>query len=483
MEISAPITYNEEVIGVISAISYTYVQKAILSDNIEKVKQSLIVFCDLISSKIYQTERASKLSNRLLFLEKIINEKKKGVILIDQDNKIISINNRGLYLLNLKPDIFSKKIKLNGEEKNLNNSTVFKLNINNILYNVTGQHIETSSLSFENNKILIFEEVYDVPPIPTKKIENLILIGESQSVKKLNKNIKKASTTDSSVLILGESGSNLEKIALSIHQLSRRKMKNFEIIQCGNHYHEGLNNEFYGKFDLDNSFGVRISKFKSAEGGTIFLNDIDKLPIAYQYELLKIINSSYRNDKQLNIKIIAGTSSDITELIKNNNFNSELYYRLNVMPFSTPSLRERREDIEVIINHLITKYSEIFETFIHTLEESAKLKLLEYSWPGNWQELESCIEFLVNLSIETGVISENMLPEYIKSRKNNSDFKKIKTISEIEKIEILKALNIFGNTLTGKKEAAEALGISVATLYRKIKFYNIKTKLKYELLN
>lgn len=370
---------------------------------------------------------------------------KKGVILINHMDEIISINNRGLYLLNLNPEDIDKNFSLVGDNRDLEKSITFKVKISNKNYEILGQYIKTSSLGFENNKILIFEEAYNTANKNLKELKNLLLVGESQEVQNLNKNIKKTSETNSFVLISGEPGSNLENIALSIHHLSDKGNLPFEIIQCGNYSTEKLNEEFYGRFENASSPGIRLGKFELANGGTIFLNDIEKLPIIFQYDLLKIMKSNSitrpNSEKEihLDIRIIGGSSPKLREMIKNNLFNKELYYRLNVIPLKVPSLKERREDIEIIIDNLIKKYSEIFKIYVHTVEESAKIKLLNYLWPGNYQELESCIEFLVNLSGDTGQISDDMLPEYI----NNGDFyidtNEIKTIATLEKAEIIKA--------------------------------------------
>ncbi len=486
MEISAPIIYEKKVVGVIGVICYTSIQKAIILENIDKIKKSLNVFCDLISSKIYQTERAHKLLEKVNFLEKIVNDMKKGVILVNYKDEIISINNRALYLLNLNPENIAKSFNIIGDNQDLEKSITFKLNISNKNYEILGQYIKIDSLGFESNKILIFDEVYDTSNKNSEELKNLLLIGESKEVKNLKENIKKASEITSSVLISGESGSNLEDIARAIHNLSDKRNLPFEIIQCGNYSTERLNEEFYGRFDINSSSGIRFGKFEFANGGTIFLNDIDKLPIIFQYDLLKIIKNSSiikphsEQEIPLKVRVIAGSNLKLSEMIENNLFNKELYYRLNVIPIKIPPLKERKEDIEIIIDNLIKKYSDILKIYVHKVEDSAKTKLLNYSWPGNWQELESCIEFLVNLSGNTGKISDYMLPEYINNDNFYIDADEIKAISKLEKAEIIKALNKFGNTTSGKKLAAKSLEIGIATLYRKIESYKIESELKYK---
>ena len=172
------------------------------------------------------------------------------------------------------------------------------------------------------------------------------------------------------------------------------------------------------------------------------------------------------------------------ELVSENKFREDLYYRLNVIPISILPLRERKEDIIPIINNLIYKYNKISDKFVHTIEKDVLTALTEYNWPGNVRELENVIELMINMSSEDGVITKKMLPENILniSEKNFSSadkviFKDDMTLDNFEDIEkkyIEKALSVYGNDTDGKKYISEKMNIGLTTLYRKMKKYNIK---------
>ncbi len=206
----------------------------------------------------------------------------------------------------------------------------------------------------------------------------------------------------------------------------------------------------------------------------IFLDEIGDMPIYLQSKILRVIQ-----DKKitrigsnqvipLDVRIIAATNKDLRQMINENKFREDLYYRLNVIPIEIPPLRERKVDIEDLIFYFIHYYRKLFGKNFIKIEDETMKRLICYPWYGNVRELENTVEFMVNM-MENGVINDTSLPINIKKNSHRNIRKdKIRMLKEIEQEEILKAIEYYGNTTEGKIEAANALGIGIATLYRKI---------------
>jgi len=303
------------------------------------------------------------------------------------------------------------------------------------------------------------------------------IIGSSQKITEIKKEIKKVANSFSTVLITGESGSGKEVVATAIWQNSDRRNNRFVAINCAAIPEPLLESELFGyvkgAFTGADPNG-KIGKFELANKGVIFLDEIGDMPIYLQSKILRVIQ-----DKKitrigsnqvipLDVRIIAATNKDLRQMINENKFREDLYYRLNVIPIEIPPLRERKEDIEDLIFYFIHYYRKLFGKNFIKIEDETMKKLISYPWYGNVRELENTVEFMVNM-MENGVINDTSIPINIKKNSHrNTKKEKIRTLKEIEQEEILKAIEYYGNTTEGKIEAANALGIGIATLYRKI---------------
>ena len=298
----------------------------------------------------------------------------------------------------------------------------------------------------------------------------------------LKQNIKKIALSSSTVFITGESGTGKELIARAIHSESERSSKPFIAINCGAIPDSLLESELFGyvkgAFSGANPNG-RIGKFELANKGVIFLDEIGDMPLHLQVKILRVlqerklvkIGSNQLID--LDIRIIAATNKDIKKLIKENKFREDLYYRLNVIPIQVPPLKEREGDIDILIENLIDKYNNIFDKYVHTIDEETRRVLNSYPWPGNIRELENSIEYMINVADDKGILSLEMIPnaisEYLKVYKEDINIiNEIRLLKDIENEYITRAIEIYGNDTQGKKIAAEKLGIGIATLYRKL---------------
>ncbi|HOK63581.1 MAG TPA: sigma 54-interacting transcriptional regulator, partial [Soehngenia sp.] len=218
----------------------------------------------------------------------------------------------------------------------------------------------------------------------------------------------------------------------------------------------------------------KIGKFELANNGVIFLDEIGDMPIYLQSKILRVIQ-----DKKvtrigsnqvipLDLRIIAATNKDLRNMINENKFREDLYYRLNVIPIHIVPLRERKEDILDLLYYFIDYYQKLFGKKFVRIEEETVQKLLDYPWYGNVRELENTVEFMVNM-MEDGVINKSSLPLNIRNNDQTSISKdSIRPLKDIELDEIKRAISFYGDTTEGKIKAAKALGIGIATLYRKL---------------
>ena len=181
--------------------------------------------------------------------------------------------------------------------------------------------------------------------------------------------------------------------------------------------------------------------------------------------------------QHLDIRVIAATNKNLKELVKEGKFREDLYYRLNVIPIEVPPLRDREDDIDIITKGLLNKYNQIYNKYVHTIDDDVRNMMHKYSWPGNIRELENVVEFMVSLSNESGIVKRSMLPKsFVDAYQEEKDKNKfsflenneIRTLKDIEKEYITKVLEEYGYDTEGKKKAAKQLGIGLATLYRKL---------------
>ncbi|MCJ7689895.1 MAG: sigma 54-interacting transcriptional regulator, partial [Clostridiaceae bacterium] len=319
-----------------------------------------------------------------------------------------------------------------------------------------------------------------------KIIKSKDILGKSKQIQKLKHNVKKIATSASTVLITGESGTGKEMFARAIHNESNRNDKPFIAINCGAIPDMLLESELFGyakgAFTGADPMG-KIGKFEFANKGTILLDEIGDMPLYLQTKLLRVLQErsitriGSNKTIDIDVRVVATTNKDLVKAIKENKFREDLYYRLNVIPLEIPPLRERKEDIKLLIEAFIQKYCNLFnKNFLNMkLEDDTEQTLYNYKWPGNIRELENTVEYIVNMVGTNGIITKEILPENIFHNEIdifNNDHE-ISTLKSLEKRAIENAIEKYGTTTEGKKIAAKRLGIGIATLYRKIEEYNL----------
>jgi two-component system response regulator PilR (NtrC family) len=315
----------------------------------------------------------------------------------------------------------------------------------------------------------------------TYRLENII--GQSPQMQEIFRLIPKVAESNSNVLIIGESGSGKELVAMALHNLSHRKDRNFVAINCAAFPEGLLETELFGH--MRGSFtGAMHNKqglFEIADGGSIFLDEIGEMPINLQAKILRVLeNGSFRRvggttDIKVDVRVISATNKDVKEEIASGRFREDLFYRLNVVPIHIPPLRERKEDIPLLVEHFLRKISNQSRKIT---PEAMKI-LMGYPWKGNVRELENVLERTALLT-EKEEITPAELPNEIAGYADEAkeipelteegiDIDKI--IGDIEKRYLLRALEKSGGV---KKEAAKLLNLSFRSFRHRLSKYNIK---------
>lgn len=309
------------------------------------------------------------------------------------------------------------------------------------------------------------------------------IIGKSPLMRKVFQLIRQVASTNSNVIIYGKSGTGKELVAKAIHYNSSRKDKPFIAVNCSAIPESLLESELFGheKGAFTGAVSSRKGLFEEANGGTIFLDEVGDMSLAMQAKLLRVIEDkeirAVGSDKprKIDVRIIAATHKNLEKAVKEGTFREDLFYRLNVIPIYLPELRERVEDIPLLVEYFLKKYGEEAGRPNIRISREALACMMKYSWPGNVRELENLIERLVVLS-PADEITVNDLPEHIRICKAESLVEELTlgekiTLEELEKRYILKILRETG---WHKSNAAKILGIDRRTLYRKIEGYKLE---------
>ncbi|MCG8401277.1 MAG: sigma 54-interacting transcriptional regulator [Firmicutes bacterium] len=310
------------------------------------------------------------------------------------------------------------------------------------------------------------------------------IIGASKSISRLKDLTRRVARGPSTVLITGESGTGKELFAHAIHAHSPRRDGPFVKVNCPAVPENLLESELFGY--REGAFtgarkGGQIGKFELADNGTIFLDEIGDMPLSMQAKLLRVLQEKEierlgdRCTKRINVRVVAATNRNLTELLNEGKFRNDLYFRLNVVNINIPPLRDRREDVLKLANHFINRFNREFNLKVKQLDSDVAGFFEVYNWPGNVREVENVIERAFNL-VENDRIELKHLPQYLVkqkgSHKQSGGDKSLPALLEnVEKEALLEALEETGGN---KLRAARLLGISRAWLYKKIKQYQIE---------
>jgi len=500
-EVCCPITLDGYSYGVVGLIAFNEEQSSIITDNAKDLTNFLGKMADLISNKL-------KAQNKT---EELELEKKKLEILLNGMNKaVVSIDTRG------NIDKYNVKFR---ESFNIEDEKLERGNIFDLLDFIK----KPSTLDFEKYKTGIFyykkqgrnlKGIYNISEIVVKnKLKGYVIdfIENKEAIKNYNKinkdykitldnivgsseimeNTKQksliAAKSNSTVLITGESGTGKELFARAIHNHSDRTDYPFVAVNCAAIPDNLLESELFGYEEgafTGAKKGGKLGKFELAHKGTIFLDEIGDMSLHLQGKLLRVLQEREldkiggKSNIFIDVRVIAATNKNLEELVRNGQFREDLYYRLKVIPITLPTLRERKSDIPLLIDYMIKEYARKLNKDVIGIEEDASKTLVDYTWPGNVRELQNIIEYSINMSNST-LLTLDIIPNNIKStyydEKSHKE-EEIRTLEDLEKEEIRKAFNKYKHYKKDKELVAKALGISRATLYRKLEKYNLISK-------
>jgi DNA-binding NtrC family response regulator len=310
--------------------------------------------------------------------------------------------------------------------------------------------------------------------------EEKVIIGSSDEMVRVFKMVGKVADSEATILIQGESGTGKELIAREIHYSSRRASGPFVSINCSAIPRDLLESSLFGHVKGSFTGAVRDSMghFQVAEGGTFFLDEVGEMPAATQVKLLRalqereIIPVGGTQPIKIDCRLVAATNADLEKEVAEGRFRADLFYRLNVIPIKLPHLRQRRDDIPLLVDHFLKRYA--LNNPAKTVNPEAMELLMKYDWPGNVRELENVMERALILD-EGGVIGPDDLPDKLRFGAAHRGSLIIDsptlTLEELEKEYILKVLSY---TRWQKKKASDLLGINASTLYRKLIAYGVE---------
>ena len=444
--------------------------------------------------RIQKNSKELRLQNNYMLA--IIDSIDSGVLAIDKNGIINKINNQGKKILKWKAplegialfEVFGNQCSIDAmmqPEFELIDQEVFIHTNDRVIqilctvkpiFDVTGK-IQGSIIVF--NEIKRIRKLLNDMAGAQARFTFEDIIGASPSIQEAKRLAMIAAASSSSVLLLGDTGTGKELFAHAIHNYSMRKERPFLAINCGAIPRELLESELFGY--TEGSFtgsrkGGRPGKFELADGGTVFLDEIGEMPADMQVKLLRVLQTGEvcrigeHKSLSVDVRIIAATNARIKKEIDQKNFREDLFYRLNVFPIKIPPLRGRREDIVHLARHFLERSSNIAKKQEVKLTPEAESKLINYQWPGNVRELENIVERAVNMvdgkDIGPGILDISSGSSGTLAAGNTPG----SHLEELEKQAILKILEELKFNMS---RSAKTLGISRATLYNKIKKYNL----------
>ncbi len=305
------------------------------------------------------------------------------------------------------------------------------------------------------------------------------ILGNSTEIKRSIDLAERSARSNSTVLIQGESGTGKELFAHAIHSSSMRRENPFIKVNCAAIPETLLESEFFGyeKGAFTGAVKSKIGKFELAHGGSIFLDEIGDMNLNLQGKLLRVLQEMEfervggTQTTKVDVRVIAATNRNLRELIRLGRFREDLFYRLNVVEITVPPLRVRKEDLPVLLDNLIVKLNRKLGKKVKRVDGEALELLISYDWPGNIRELENMIERVMVTMDEEVITKKTMVMHTSQFKITQERDLDLLPLAQMEEMMIKKALVKYGNTVEGKKRASQALNISLATLYNKLKRY------------
>lgn len=498
LSVCTPILDGNEVAGVIGLICFDGTERTRILENRETYTDFIVQMAELISRKLEDQRQVAKAQEFLDLMMQVVDVNNRGIVVFNSHKCVSFLNRLARLELGLGEDEDPCGLKVERTGDYFSDLEEFVVNVHGNRRTLIGRLEDLPSANQNFSSVLVF----DTLPRITQRMNQFstgeasglnAILGKSRSMIRLKEQIRRVAGSTSTVLITGESGTGKELVARAIHATSDREDKPFIAINCGALPDNLLESELFGytkgAFTGANPKG-KIGKFELADGGVIFLDEIGTLPLYLQVKLLRVLQERQfcrlgsNRLIHVDIRVIAATNDNLTELIDQGRFREDLFYRLNVIPLETPPLRNRPEDMEVLAEFFLAKYCDRFGKRLAPMDGAVLDSFRAYAWPGNVREFENAIEYMVNMMPDGGPLHPGLLPRKLigslgqdmqpaAPSSGASDAIPLLPLKALEHRAIAAALKHFGSDTKGKKLAAESLQIGIATLYRKIKEYDI----------
>ncbi|EFA6322104.1 sigma-54-dependent transcriptional regulator [Escherichia coli] len=493
--LGTPVILQDRCVGVISLIAVTHEQQEHISDNLREFSDYVRHISTIFVSKLLEDQGPG--DNISKIFATMIDNMDQGVLVVDDESRVQFVNQTALKTLGVvQNNIIGKPIRFrpltfesnftHGHMQHIVSWDDKSELIIGQLHNIQGRQLFLMAFHQSHTSF----SVANAPDEP--HIEQLV--GECRVMRQLKRLISRIAPSPSSVMVVSESGTGKEVVARAIHKLSGRRNKPFIAINCAAIPEQLLESELFGYVKgafTGASANGKTGLIQAANTGTLFLDEIGDMPLMLQAKLLRAIEAreilpiGASSPIQVDIRIISATNQNLAQFIAEGKFREDLFYRLNVIPITLPPLRERQEDIELLVHYFLHLHTRRLGSVYPGIAPDVVEILRKHRWPGNLRELSNLMEYLVNVVPSGEVIDSTLLPPNLLNNgtTEQSDVTEVSeahlslddaggtALEEMEKQMIREALSRHNS----KKQVADELGIGIATLYRKIK--------KYELLN
>lgn len=493
--LGTPVILQDRCVGVISLTAVTHEQQEHISDNLREFSDYVRHISTIFVSKLLEDQGPG--DNISKIFATMIDNMDQGVLVVDDESRVQFVNQTALKTLGVvQNNIIGKPIRFrpltfesnftHGHMQHIVSWDDKSELIIGQLHNIQGRQLFLMAFHQSHTSF----SVANAPDEP--HIEQLV--GECRVMRQLKRLISRIAPSPSSVMVVGESGTGKEVVARAIHKLSGRRNKPFIAINCAAIPEQLLESELFGYVKgafTGASANGKTGLIQAANTGTLFLDEIGDMPLMLQAKLLRAIEAreilpiGASSPIQVDIRIISATNQNLAQFIAEGKFREDLFYRLNVIPITLPPLRERQEDIELLVHYFLHLHTRRLGSVYPGIAPDVVEILRKHRWPGNLRELSNLMEYLVNVVPSGEVIDSTLLPPNLLNNgtTEQSDVTEVSeahlslddaggtALEEMEKQMIREALSRHNS----KKQVADELGIGIATLYRKIK--------KYELLN
>ena len=489
--LGTPVILQDRWVVVIRLIAVTHEQQEHISDNLREFSDYVRHISTIFVSKLLEDQGPG--DNISKIFATMIDNMDQGVLVVDADNRVQFVNQTALKTLGVvQNNIIGKPVRFrpltfesnftHGHMQHIVSWDDKSELIIGQLHNIQGRQLFLMAFHQSHTSF----SVANAPDEP--HIEQLV--GECRVMRQLKRLISRIAPSPSSVMVVGESGTGKEVVARAIHKLSGRRNKPFIAINCAAIPEQLLESELFGYVKgafTGASANGKTGLIQAANTGTLFLDEIGDMPLMLQAKLLRAIEAreilpiGASSPIQVDIRIISATNQNLALFIAEGKFREDLFYRLNVIPITLQPLRERQEDIELLVHYFLHLHTRRLGSVYPGIAPDVVEILRKHRWPGNLRELSNLMEYLVNVVPSGEVIDSTLLPPNLLNNgtTEQSDVTEVSeahlslddaggtALEEMEKQMIREALSRHNS----KKEVADELGIGIATLYRKIKKY------------